>query len=95
MRVHANQINPNAQLNALYDLQRVAAKRETDRVRKKLLNSASEIGAESDSYVAKLGAHEESQEQPDPQDQQAQGGGSGKEGQTSAEEADDSISGWA
>jgi hypothetical protein len=81
MRVHANQINPNAQLNALYDLQKAAAKKETDRVRKKLLNSASEIEADSDSYVAKMGSRQESQEEP--------------ENQAGAEEGDDSISDWA
>jgi hypothetical protein len=32
--IHANQIDPNAQLNAVHDLQKTAAKQETDRARK-------------------------------------------------------------
>jgi hypothetical protein len=99
MHIHASQINPNAQLNAVYDLQKLAAKRETDRVRKKLLNCATDIEAESDSFVARVGAQEESEEQPkdqpDPQDQPARGGEHGREGQAGAEETNDSISGWA
>jgi hypothetical protein len=99
VHIHPNQINPNAQLNAVYDLQKLAAKRETDRVRKKLLNCASEIEADSDSFVPRVGAKEESEEQPkqppDPQNQPAHGGGNGKEGQAGAEETNDSISGWA
>lgn len=36
MHVHANQINPNAQLDALYSAQKSEAKREAARTRKKL-----------------------------------------------------------
>jgi hypothetical protein len=37
MRVHPNQINPNAQLDAMYAAQKAAAKREAEATRKKLL----------------------------------------------------------
>jgi hypothetical protein len=95
VHIHANQINPNAQLNAVYDLQKVAAGQETDRVRKKLLNSASETEADADSYVASASPREESPGRTDPHDQQSHGGGRVHEEQAGAEEAGDSISDWA
>jgi hypothetical protein len=95
MRVHANQVNPNAQLDALYAAERAAAKRAAERTRKKLLEFASELAGEADSgaCVVRLGTREESQESPRRQEQP----GSGKkpeEGKDSAE-ADKSISDWA
>ena len=36
MHVHQNQINPNAQLDAMYTAQKAAAKREAERTRKAL-----------------------------------------------------------
>jgi len=48
MHVHASQPNPYAQLDALRSAQRAAAKREAEEVRKELLESASELAAESD-----------------------------------------------
>jgi hypothetical protein len=95
VHIHANQINPNAQLNAVYDLQKVAAKQETDRVRKKLLNSASETEADADSHVASVSPRAESPGRTDPHDQQSHGGGRVHEEQAGAEEAGDSISDWA
>jgi hypothetical protein len=62
MRVHQNQVNPNAQLDAMYAAQRAAAKREAERTRKKLVDSASELAGEADTEacVVKLGALQES-----------------------------------
>lgn len=65
MHVRANQINPNAQLDAMYTAQKAAAKRETERTRKKLLEFASEVAgeAEGEDCAVKLGAREDSQEE--------------------------------
>jgi hypothetical protein len=48
MHVHASQPNPYAQLDALRSVQRAAAKREAEEVRKELIESASELAGESD-----------------------------------------------
>ncbi len=76
MHVHANQINPNTQLDALYAAERAAAKRAAESTRKKLLEFASELAGEADSEeacVVKLGAREESEghaEERNPPDSQ-------------------------
>jgi hypothetical protein len=64
MRVHNNQISPNAQLDAMYAAQKAAAKREAARTRKKLMEFASELAGEADAQacVVRLGAREEPQE---------------------------------
>jgi len=95
MRVHASQINPNAQLNALYAVKKAAAKREAERIRKKLLEFASEPDGESDSCVVGLGAHEEYQEQAKQQNQQNEESRKKQEGRADPEDADNSISDWA
>lgn len=61
MRIHQNQINPNAQLDAMYAAQRAAAKREAERTRKKLVDCASEVAGEADTEacVVKLEARQE------------------------------------
>lgn len=95
MHVHANQINPNAELDALYSAERAAAKREAANTRKKLLEFASELAGEADSEdacVVRLGAREESQEhtkqwdQPNRKKQRAR---------ADSEDVDSSISDWA
>jgi hypothetical protein len=48
MHIHATQINPYAALDALRSAQRADAKREAERVRQELLESASELAGESD-----------------------------------------------
>jgi hypothetical protein len=66
MHIHTNQINLNPQLDASYTAEKVAAKREAERFRKKLLESASKLASGSDSgegYIAGIGTHEQSQEQ--------------------------------
>ncbi|MGA8212222.1 MAG: hypothetical protein WB799_01415 [Candidatus Sulfotelmatobacter sp.] len=58
MHVHANQINPNTQLDALYAAEKAAAKRAAESTRKKLLEFASELAGEAESEegcVVKLG----------------------------------------
>jgi hypothetical protein len=48
MRVHPNQVNPNAQLDSMYAAQKAAAKREAVRTRKKLNEFASALAGEAD-----------------------------------------------
>jgi hypothetical protein len=64
MHVHANKINPNVQLDALYSAQKAAAKREAAGVRKKLSEFASEMAGESETEacVVKLEGSEEPKE---------------------------------
>ncbi len=94
MRVHVNQVNPNAQLDALYAAERALAKRQAERTRKKLLEFASKLSGEADSgeaCVVKLGTREQSQEPPERRDQP----GSGKKQRGRADSTDKSISDWA
>jgi hypothetical protein len=96
MHVHANQINPNVQLDALYSAQRAAAKQEAARTRKKLSEFASELAGEPESgeaCVVKLEGREDSQEET--KRQNPQGGGKKQEDPTDVEGADRSISDWA
>jgi hypothetical protein len=69
--VHPNQINPNAQMDALLEVQKAAGKKEVEHTRKKLLDKAGALHGESD-YVVKLGARDQSQEQGKPKTQQEQ-----------------------
>jgi hypothetical protein len=95
MHVHQNQINPNAQLDAMYAAQKAAAKREVERTRKKLLELASTIFGEADeeACIVKLGAQEDSdsakeqaqRQQRNPRDQE----------KTDPAQADGPISDWA
>jgi hypothetical protein len=98
MRVHPSQINPNAQLDALYAAEKAAAKREAARTRKKLSEFASKLLGELDSgeaCVVRLGADEESQEQGKRENQQKQGKRTGKPERGDARDADNSVSDWA
>jgi hypothetical protein len=98
MHVRANQINPNAQLDALYAAERAAANREAARTRKKLSEFASRLAAELDSgegSVRRLGAHEESHEQTKHQNQQNQGSRWKQKEGADSEAAHNSISDWA
>jgi hypothetical protein len=98
MRVHANQVNPYAQQDALYAAQRAAAKREAAKTRRKLMESASAMAGESDSEetgVAKLQARQESQEQTKRQNPQKQGSRKKLNEAAESGEADRSISEWA
>jgi hypothetical protein len=63
MRVHSNQVNPNAQLDAMYAAQKAAAKREAERTRKKLLEFGSKEAGEVDgeACVVELREREEAE----------------------------------
>lgn len=72
MHVRSSQINPSAQMDALYAAERAAAKREAESTRRKLLEFASELdgGAGSEEgCVVRLGAHEESEQHAEEKNQ--------------------------
>jgi hypothetical protein len=94
MRIHQNQINPNAQLDAMYASQKAAAKQRAERTRKKLSEFASAIAGEADveSCVVRLGAREE----PGAETKQNPQRWPRKQKQVrNSEEAQSSISDWA
>lgn len=98
MHVHANQINPNAQLDALYAAARAENKREAARTRKKLSEFASKLTAALDSgegSVRRLGPHEESQEQTKHQNQPNQDSRKKQNEGADSEAAPNAISDWA
>jgi hypothetical protein len=98
MHIRPNQLNPNAQLDAIYAAERAAAKRTAEGTRRKLLESASGLAGDADSEedcVVKLGSREESREQERQQDQRNQDGRKKQKQQSDAEETDGSISDWA
>jgi hypothetical protein len=98
MHVHANPINPNAQLDAAYAAEKAAARREATRVRKKLSEFASKLIGECDSgeeRVARLGSDEESQEHASRQNQQGHDAGDRQKEPASVHNPPGSISDWA
>jgi len=95
VHIHPNQINANAQLDALYAADKAAAKREAERTRRKLLEFASELAGEADSgedCIVQLGAHEEGQKQ---QKQNQASRNNKQKSQVDSEDAGNSISDWA
>ena len=98
MHVHANQINPNTQLDALYAAEKAAAKRAAESTRKKLLEFASELAGEGDSEeacVVKLGEREEAEEQAQQRNDENQGSRKKSRERVDSEDADSTISDWA
>jgi hypothetical protein len=97
MHVHANQINPNSQLDALYAAEKAAANRAAARTRKKLSEFALKLAAQLDSgegAIMRLGSHEESEEQTKHQNQQTQDNRGKQEEGTDSKGAHNSISDW-
>ena len=67
MHIHPNQNNLNVQMNALDAAEKAAAQREAAETRRKLREFSAKVAAESacgEDCVVKLGARQESQEQP-------------------------------
>jgi hypothetical protein len=95
MRVHQNQVNPNAQLDAMYAAQKATARRAAEHTRKKLFEFASELAgdADSDACVVKLGAREEAGAEPQQQTQQR--ARKQKKEDRDPDDAESSISDWA
>jgi hypothetical protein len=93
MHIHPNQINPNAQLDALNATDKAEAKREAERTRRKLMESASEIAGEAESgedCVVQLGADEGRQKQEKQNHPSRK-----KKEPVDTEDKDNSISDWA
>jgi hypothetical protein len=98
MHVHTNQINPNAQLDALYAAGRTAAQREAASIRKKLSESASELAGEAESgeaCVVRLEGREESEDGERRQNQPSQGNRKKQKHGADSEYGESSISDWA
>jgi hypothetical protein len=103
MHVRANQVNPNAQTDALYAAERAAAKRAAEGTRRKLLEFASELAGEAESEegcVVKLGAREQAEEQAKPRnepkpDQRNRGSRKKSNEQMDSADSDNAISDWA
>jgi hypothetical protein len=62
MHIHANQTNPNAQLDALQSAQKASAQAEAARTRKKLMESASALAGEAatDAYIVEVESNADS-----------------------------------
>jgi hypothetical protein len=95
MHVHANQLNPNMQLNSVYSAERTAAQREAANTRKKLLDSASQVAGDAEeACIVNLGEREESKEQKRRQNLPRRSKAA-KRDETGEGDADSSISDWA
>src|SRR5271169_454065 len=91
MHVHANQVNPNTQTDALYAAERAAAKRAAEGTRRKLLEFASELAGVAESEegcVVKLGAREEAEEQAKQRNEQKRDQGNPGSRKTNKERVD-------
>jgi len=98
MHVHANLPNPNVALNALRSAEKTTAKLEAEFVRKKLMESASELAGESgldEACVLKLNTRKEPQKQPKGRDKRNEQNSRKPEDSTGSGEADEHISKWA
>lgn len=98
MRVHANQLNPYAQLDAFYAAQRAAAKQEAANTRRKLTEFASLLAGECDSEqarVPRVEAREENKEQNKPRTPQEPGSRKKQKQAAASGKAGHSISEWA
>lgn len=96
MHVHASQLNPNAALDAAYAAQKAAANREAAATRKKLLDFASALAGETDSYVARTGDEEEpSRGNPQHSDSGGKERRRKNSAQADAEETRSHLSNWA
>ena len=98
MHVHASQINPCTQTDALYAAERAAAKRAAERTRKKLLELASGVGGEAESEVGcvvRLGEREDADDRANAQNQQDRANRKGRKNRPDPEGADSTISDWA
>jgi hypothetical protein len=96
MHVHASQINPNAQLDALYAAEKAAAKKETERTRKKLSEFASALAGEAgEACVVRVGTNKESREHAKQADDRPKRESGNTTKQVDSERANESISDWA
>jgi hypothetical protein len=95
MRVHSNQINAYAQLDALRAAEKAAAKQEAARTRKKLSEFASKLAGEAEwgeDCGVRLGEREEAEEQGR---RKNRGGRKKSEDEDGEGRGGNSISDWA
>jgi hypothetical protein len=96
MHIHANQTNPNLQLDALYAAEKASAKREVEKTRRKLLEFASQLAGEAglgEDCVVRLEAKQESQEKPKQRNTQNQA--SQNEERSFSKDTGSTVSDWA
>ena len=98
MHVHANQMNPYAQLDAADAAQKAASKRAAEKTRKKLFEFASALAGEADSEevcIVKLEEREYSLGDMIQENQRRPRSRGKRDEQKDAEAAESSISDWA
>jgi hypothetical protein len=94
MRVHGNQIDPNADLNGLYAAAKTEAKLEAERTRKKLLIAG--MAGESDDADCVVSLSGEGAPGNEASQQEAKGEGEEKANKKDdAEDGEKPFSGWA
>jgi hypothetical protein len=97
MHVHASQMNPYVAQDAVQSA-KTAANREAEITRRKLMESASEVAAESDlgeALVLKVEARKEPQQQPKQRNRQSQQNRQTQKEPPGPERASNHISAWA
>ena len=98
MHIRPSQVNPNIQLDAMYAAEKVAAKQEAERTRKKLMEVASKLAGQSESgeaLIVEIGAREESREESSQQEQQEMVDAQKPKDETDSHDAERSLSDWA
>jgi hypothetical protein len=98
MHVHATQVNPYAAADALRSAQRTEAKREAERVRQELMESASELAGESevnDDFVVQMEERGEPQKQAKKRTQHGEQNQINRESPSDDEESESHLSDWA
>jgi hypothetical protein len=93
MRVHQNQVNPYAQLDAMHAAHKASAKREAERTRKKLFEIAAESAGEGDSGACAVSVKQNPEDGSG--ERQQSPGGRKKQGSNEPDGVQDSISDWA
>lgn len=73
MHVHPNQINPYAELDAMYAAQKAAGRRAAERTRRKLLEFASALSGEADCEACVIELQEGAGSQEEPEKNQQRG----------------------
>jgi len=97
MHIPPTQVNPYAALDALRSAQSAAAKREAELVRKKLIESASELAGESDlsdACVVRLEERQESERQSKRRNQQNERNRQKPNEDANPEEVENHVSDW-
>ncbi len=98
MHIRSSQINPNIQLDAMYAVEKAAAKQEAERTRKKLMEFASKLAGESESgeaSIVEIGARKESGEESSQQEQQDKIERQKLKDETESDLAERYLSDWA